>query len=334
MKKILSIIFFLLLTIDCFCQNKLLTKKIVYTLSVTDNSVKMKKDNDTILYEYKVNRRFWWEAMESLTNEIKTNKLSMYNSNGQVITWDSMTNELSKQLKVIYGKTLNKKEIQEILDNEIRKIEFEEEWTYNPSTMLIDKKVISYTPIISRDSVALVGEEMQVKEYFSFPIGKIYPKNLPNKDTILICRDIRYTMPIYNSKPYRWWDSNLEAEYSIPYFDDFFHKAETGLISVYDNPDIVDALTKGEIIKRREYSKNETIIKNLTENNISETDTTIKLTYNSEDIDFLRFGEEIYFDKINFNFIKTTNYIAPVVRIFATDGSLIGFYPIYYIRKR
>ena len=324
----------LLLSLSGFCQDRLLTKKIIYTISVTDNKVKSSSSGDSIVYDYNVNRRFWWEAMDYILGEAKNKRLTLYSDKGDAIVWDTMLNNLSKQIKNAYGKELKKKEIEAIFENEIRKIQFEEEWTYNSSSMLIDKKVIAYCPIISRDSVALVGEEITTQESFSFPIGWIRPKQANANDTILICRDLRYTMPIYNSTPYHWWDSNLEAEYSIPYFETFFSQAENGKISVYEDPDLVDALKLSNVSKRREYTKNESIVKSLAENNISETDTTIKLKYNSDNIDYLRFGEEIYFDKTNCNFIKNCNYVAPVVRIFASDNSFIGYYPIYYVRKR
>ena len=65
-----------------------------------------------------------------------------------------------------------------------------------------------------------------------------------------------------------------------------------------------------------------------------ETDTIINLVYNGYDIDRLRFGEEILFDKKHLTFIKKVNYYAPVIRIFASDGTFIGFYPLYYIREQ
>lgn len=333
MKKLIFACF-ILLCASSFAQDKLLTKKIIYTISVTDNTVKSNSKSDSIVYEYKVNRRFWWEAMDMLLNDVKGKKLALHSQRGDTIVWDTMINNLCKKIKLAYGKDLKKKEIQEILDNEIRKIQFEEEWTYNPQTMLINKKVIAYCPIICRDSVALVDDELKTQECFNFPIGWIYPSNATSSDTTLICRDIRYTMPIYNYQPYRWWDSNLEAEYSIPYFDSFIAKAEDGVISVFEDPDLVDALSRSDVVKRREYTRTETVVQSLAENNVAESDTTIKLKYNSDNIEYLRFGEEIYFDKTNHNFIKNTNYIAPIIRMFSTNGSFIGFYPMYYIRRR
>jgi hypothetical protein len=325
----------LLISLSSFAQQRLLSKKIVYTIPITQSHIKSSSKADSIIYDYTVNRRFFWEAMDLIMSDIKSKKLYLHSFSGDTITCDSMITSLTKQLSKTFLKTFSKKDIQDVLDNEIRAIQFEEEWTYNPQTMLINKKVLSYCPIIERDSVALIGEDLEAKPCFTFPIGWIYPKgDVTTKDTSLICRNIQYNVSIYNPIPYHWWDNNLEPEYSLPFFSAIIDKAEKGEINVFEDPNASEPFTKPNVLKRREFQTLETIVKTDKDNNEQNVDTTLVLHYNSENIDHIRFGEEIYFDKINFNFIKNTNYIAPIVSIFGKDNSFRGYYPMYYIRKK
>jgi hypothetical protein len=325
----------LLISLSSFAQEKLLSMKIVYNVPITQNHIKSSTKADSIIYDYTVNRRFFWETMDVLMSDIKSKKLYLHSFSGDTITYDSMITSLTKQLNKKFLKNFSKKEIQDVLDNEIRSIQFQEQWTYNPQTMLINKKVVAYCPIIERDSVALVGEDLTTKPCFSFPIGWIYPKgDIKTNDTILICRNIQYNVPIYNSTPYHWWDNNLEPEYSLPFFSSIIDKAEKGEINVFEDPNSSEAFTRPMVLKRREFQTLETLIKSDKNNNEQSIDTTLTVHYNSENIDHIRFGEEIYFDKVNYNFIKSTNYLAPIISIYGKNGDFHGFYPMYYIRKK
>ena len=334
MKNTILIILILFSTI-CVAQDKLLTKKIVYKVKVTDNAIKSSEKKDSVAYNYLVNKRFFWEAMDALCSDLQKKKLYLQTFTGDTIVWDTMINRLSRQLEKKDLRKYSKKDIQAVLENEIRAIKFWEEWTYDTQTMLINKKIIAFCPIIERDSIALLDEDLQAKESFSFEMGWIMQNSKPfSQDILQICRNIQYTMPIYNTKPYFWWERNLEAEYSIPFFDMLDNKTISRQVLCYDSPDTPEAYSKAELDKRHQHTVTTTIISDLPDNNITETDTTITLSYKSEDIDYLRFGEEINYDKQNHNFTKIVNYYAPVVRIFATNGQFRGYYPLYYIRKK
>jgi hypothetical protein len=53
-----------------------------------------------------------------------------------------------------------------------------------------------------------------------------------------------------------------------------------------------------------------------------------------DNITYLRFGEEWYFDKNTFSFSKNVNYISPMIEILGLDNELRGLMPIYYIRRK
>lgn len=334
MKKVLFI-FFVFSAIIGFSQEKLLTKKIVYKIDLTENTVKSDKHKDSIIYNYKINQRFFWEAMDLFMDNWKGNKIKVLDEQGKTIVWDTMLVKLNNSLAKYYNRKLNKKEVQNILENYITKINFKEEWTYNTETMLINKKVLAFCPIISIDSLFLTEEGFEAREGFSFPLGWLEQTNsTSNTEDLLITRNIHYTIPIYNYTPYRWWENNLEEEYSIPYFDRFIQKAENMEIPVFENPDMTEALQKSNILKRRKFSKTESMIEDLGDNNIKETDTILNMQYQSEDFEYLRFGEEIYFNKNTLSFTKNTNYIAPIIAIKDKNGTFLYYYPIYYIRKK
>ncbi|MBR1775346.1 MAG: hypothetical protein IJ759_07480 [Bacteroidales bacterium] len=334
MRKLI-LLFTIFISLSSFSQERLLTKKIVYKINVTDNKVRQLAQKDSIEYNYIVNKRFFWEAMDGLISDLKSKKLYLRTFNKDSVVWDSMINNLTKQLNAIDLKKYSKKDIEKVLENEIRSIKFMEEWTYLPETMMINKKIIAYCPVIERDSVTLVDEELKAVTSFAFDLGWIWQNDVkPSNDTLLLARNLQYTMPIYNPTPYRWWESNLEAEYSIPFFDALIEKADSRQILCYESPDAVEPFSKSELDKRKKHSQTVSIIQNIGEDNEIETDTIITLTYNSDDIDHLRFGEQILYDKKSHNFIKSVNYYSPIIRIFTSNNIFIGFYPLYYIRKQ
>ena len=340
MKRLICILI-CYVSLVCVGQESLLTKKIVYPVRLTENLVLSSDKKDSIAYNYIVNKRFFWEAIDDLLNKAKNKKLFLTTFEGDTIVWDTMINDLVKQLNKIDNNKYSTKNIDKVFENEIRAIKFMEEWTWNTKTMQIDKKIIAYCPIIQRDSVHFVEEMSLVNDNsllsqkaFEYEIGWIRQNNnQKTQDTLLITRNIQYTMPIYNPKPYHWWESNLEAEYSIPFFERLISKTDSREILCYESPDIPNAFTLPELEKRKKHSVSTTIYTVDNNQNEIEKDTIINLTYNSDDIDYLRFGEEIIYDKGNNNFYKQVNYYAPVTRIFTSGGTFVGFYPLFYIRK-
>lgn len=334
MKKLILLFCFLLTCGFLMSQECLLTKKIVYTVRFTDDVIASSLSKDSVQYNYIVNKRFFWEANDEILTRVKAKKAYFQSFKGDTIQYDTIINRLCRALNSHYNKKYDKNNIKEVLDNDIRAVRFWEEWTYNTNNMLINKKIIGYCPIIQRDSVALIDDELKAKNEFEFELGWIFHKSSSNnKDTILISNNLQYTMNIYNKAPYQWWNSNLEAEYSIPYFDMLIDKAENLQIPVFEEPNAVEVLTKPIIIKRRERSSTIEIY-GVTKQNVEVTQDTIIITkMNSEDIEAIRFGEKIIFDKESLTYSKQVNYLSPIIYIFGSDGQYHGTYPIYYIRK-
>ena len=105
-------IFFLVLPFLVLSQDKLLSKKIVYTIDLTESSVKQEKNKDTIMNTYKVNQRFWWEATDNIFQKWKNYSLLVYDREDKPLVWDSMFVNLGKSLGRYF-----KRDLKEIFNN-------------------------------------------------------------------------------------------------------------------------------------------------------------------------------------------------------------------------
>lgn len=325
----------ILISFNSFSQDKILSKKIVYEVKIMNSRIEQSVKKDSIVYDYLVDKRFWWQTIDTIISQVKSKKLYFKTSERENLVFDSIKKDLQKKYLACFKDTLTDKKFQKLLEEEIRAIKFEEEWTYNPQTMLINKKVIGYNPIITRDSVVLQDEDLVPKEFFRFELGWIYPSRKPElKDTLCVVRNIHFTIPIYNKTPYHWWDSHIEPEYSLPYFESYMQKAEQGQIKVYAQPNSTESYTRAEIIKRKQFEMMTTIDTQDIYGNDVPKDTIIKGNYNTDNLDYLRFGDEWYFDLPSSQFVKNVNYLSPMIQIIGMDGGLRGLMPIYYLRRR
>lgn len=318
-----------------FSQDRILSKKIVYDVDIMRSRIEQTKEKDSIAYDYIVDKRFFWQAVDTIFAKAKKKDFLFMTSFHESLSFDSIMKNLKRDYLIHFKDTLTDKKAQKLLEDEIRVIKFEEEWTYNPSTLMVNKRVIGYNPVIRIDSIKLQDDDLIPYEFFRFELGWVYPKGTAVlKDTLCLVRNIHFTLPIYNKTPYHWWDSHLEPEYSIPYFETYMQRAEQGQIKVYAQPNSTDSYTKQEILKRKQFEMMTTIDTKDIYGNIIQKDTIIKGNYTTDNLDYLRFGDEWYFDPSTLHFIKNVNYISPMIQIIGLDGSLRGLMPIYYLRRR
>ncbi len=335
MKKIIFLFAVLVLSFSAAAQQRLLSARIVYQVPIMKAEIKSSEAKDSIVYTHLVDKRFWWQSIDAVNEQAKNKAIFYQTKDGKTLIYDSILAGLGKELGKICKREFSKEDLQKVIEEEIRAIKFEEQWFYDPSTMLIRKNVLGFCPIVTRDSIVLVEEELKLRQAFSYELGWVRPKGEEVfTDTVVVARNIEFTIPIYNPKPYHWWDSHLEAEYSIPFVEGLIRKAEKGEIKVWDNPSASEELIKPEILKRRQYEILETLVVSAPDGGTIQKDTIVKASFGVENVDHFRFGEEWYFDKVNFNFIKHTNYFAPMVQIIGKEGDFRGLYPFYYIRRR
>ena len=200
-----------------FSQDRILSKKIVYDVDIMRSRIEQTKEKDSIAYDYIVDKRFFWQAVDTIFAKAKHKDFFFMTSFHESLSFDSIMKNLKRDYLFHFKDTLTDKKAQKLLEDEIRVIKFEEEWTYNPNTLMVNKTVIGYNPVIRIDSIKLQDDDLIPYEFFRFELGWIYPKGKPVlKDTLCLVRNIHFTLPIYNKTPYHWWDSHLEPEYSIP----------------------------------------------------------------------------------------------------------------------
>lgn len=308
-KILLLLICFVSITQNVVCQEKLLSMKIVYSVPI------MKED-------YEVDKRFWWQSFDRVVELSKQKKLFFHISEKDSITYDSVVNLFSKKLKDTYKRDYDIKEVQQIIENNIRTIDFEERWWYDEKTMIIRSEVLAFRPVVSIDST------------INFPLGWVKSRMISKKtNNVIVANNIEFTNPIYNPKPYQWWLNHLEAEYSIPFCETLLLKAELGTIKTYETPSSSEAFSNVEVIKRLNYQERELLVKEDTLFNLIEKDTIINKKYSAEEIDYFRFGQEWVFDLENARFTKTINYFSPVIKLVGNDGEFRAYYPLFYIRK-
>lgn len=338
----ISLLTFLIISFPnlSFSQENLLTKKIIYRVEILKPKIQSTRLKDSIIYDFHIDKRFWWESIDLAFDDIKKGKLHFSTLKGDTINYNRVIKRLKQDYFSYYKDSLSDLSINNLFENEIRAIKFMEEWYYNQDNLLIDKKVLAFNPIIKRDSIIIIDignkdTELGIEEGFSYELGWIFPKTSNSIiDTLCLASNIEFTIPIYNNKPYHWWNSHLEPEYSFPYFNKFLNFAEQGKIDVYPQPNSSSKLNKLEIKKKKEY---EMMIRLVIEDNLGnliEKDSIVKGEYNPDYITWLRFGEEWYFDKNTKGFAKTVNYISPMVEILGLDKSFRGLMPIYYIRRK
>ncbi len=335
MKKLIFLFAVLAAGFSATAQQRLLSARIVYQVPIMKGEIKSSESKDSIVYTHLVDKRFWWESIDAVNEQAKSKTIFYQTKDGKTLDYDSILAGLGKELGKTCKQELSKADLQKVIEEEIRAIRFEEEWFYDPGTMLVRKNVLGFCPVITRDTIVLVEEELKLRQRFSYEIGWVRPKGeVIFTDTVVVARNIEFTIPIYNPKPYHWWDSHLEAEYSVPFVESLIRKAEKGMIKVWDNPSASEELIKPEILKRRQYEILETLVATDSIGGTTQRDTIVKASFGAENVDHFRFGEEWYFDKTNFNFIKYANYFAPMVQIIGKEGDFRGLYPFYYIRRR
>ena len=335
MKQVFVFMAVLSMWLSACSQEKLLSMRIVYEVPIMQARVGSSQVRDSVVYDYLVDKRFWWQTIDFVNAAAKDKKLFLLNDKGDSLNYDTVMCALTTAFGKVYGRTCTKEEVQRLIEEEVRAIKFEEQWFYNPENMLIEKKVLAFCPVIRKDTVVLQGEELQTVKAFRFELGWIKPKgDVISRDTLVLARNIEFTMPIYNPQPYHWWDAHLEAEYSIPFLERLIARAEAGEVKAYENPSASEELLRTDVLKKRQFDILERLTVADTEGNVKERDTVIKAFYGGENIDRFRFGEEWCFDEVNLNFIKRTNYFAPMVSIFGKQSDFRGLYPLYYIRRR
>lgn len=320
-KKSIILVCLTIFSLNLFGQDKLLSMKMIYSVPIMKGEIKSSAQKDSIEYSYIVDKRFWWQTFDKII--AKSN-----------ISYDTIVDRFSKTLKENFKREFTPNQAKTLIDNNVKKIEFEEKWFYDTKTMLIKSEVVAFQPIITIDSIVLEGEDLAIKEIFSYPLGWFKPNQESKKsDKVIIASNIEFTMPIYNPIAYQYFFNHLEAEYSLPFLEMLLANAQNNKIKTYEMPSSSTSFNEIEVLKRLEHQERETIVEEDSLGNVIEKDTVIKKKYSCQEIDYFRFGQQWIFDLESLTFSKQINYFAPIIRLTSSNGEFRGFYPLFYIRK-
>lgn len=198
--------------------------------------------------------------------------------------------------------TIIQKKICETAD--ITALRFREEWTYNPKTMAIDKKVIAIAPIISPDKNN--AENIFVKEngkpLFWIKFSKETPAN-----TVLTKR-ITSTVAFFREDNVK--ALNMDSVLIEKYIATLLSKVKAGSITAYFPSDEMT----NEIINTKDVNE---IINGNEKDHVKITD--------------IRFIEEWYFDPNTMYMQKKVVGIGLLAKDYDTEGRLRGYRSLFRI---
>ena len=190
-KKLILLLSLAIISLNSLGQDKLLSMKIIYSVPIMKAEIKSSAEKDSIQYTYIVDKRFWWQTFDKIISKSQT-------------PYDTLVNRFSKTLKEKFNREFSVAETKNLIDNGVRKIEFEERWVYDTKTMLIKSEVCAFQPIITIDTIVLEGEELAVKEIFSYPLGWFKPGEASKKSEKVIIasnKDLRESKKTSTSSP-------------------------------------------------------------------------------------------------------------------------------------
>jgi hypothetical protein len=306
-------------------NHQLLSKNIEY--DVTINNYKFMK-----LWGGEVSADLWFRDnlegsvrsgyMELLWKNALAGKLELYDMNDKKID----TTELKKiltitdSLQIEIGNKLVDTVIRKTIDpNETTKLRFREEWTYDPTTMVISKKVLAIAPILRTTEVYdNNGNETYCKDKALFWVK--FSKE-PSNTKVLTKRimtntSYRYCKELNNIK-------NADTAELKKYTDLLCNKAFKDSIDAYD---VVSGPPAWLQISGKDLSRLLNKVDTIKSNG---KDTVIKRMPNFTTIRFL---EEWNFDPNTMAIQKTVVGLCPVIALYEADGvTFKGYMPCFWV---
>jgi hypothetical protein len=336
LKKILNLTMVALVFIYAGCNPKggentndrpVLSKNIEYDVSI--NNFKLMKlwglvSSSPLWYRYNLESSVRCAYLELLFQKALAGKLDLYDMNDQPI--DTIA------LKILLNSTDSKDTIIMIRPSPpydefdtvvaipfdpstITALRFREDWTYDPATMAISKKVLAIAPIWTPVTFDAEGNECYGTDKPMFWIKfskeptntKVLTKRIMSNTSCIGFRDACMAKNADTIELKKYFNSILNRVYndSIEFYDPC---AEPGILQV-SGKKWYKAMNRVDTIK------------------VGDKDTVIKSEPNLTD---LRFLEEWSFDTTTMAIQKTVVGICPVERVFCTDGSFKGYKPYFW----
>ncbi len=209
-----------------------------------------------------------------------------------------------------------------IPSEEITALRFREEWTYDPSTMAISKKVLAYAPIWTPIILDNNNHEIFGKGKAMFWVK--WSKN-PSKTKVLTKRIM--SAVILGSSDELYKTINVDKAAIETYSKQLIEKVLNDKIKVYNcySGDIADEYVNGKEMYNQLY-RIDTI--ELTKP-VAPYDRYDTILFSKPHIDFIRFMEEWYFDEATMAIEKKVVGVCPLQKLFDENMVLKG-YRVYF----
>jgi hypothetical protein len=272
------------------------------------------------------------EFLTLLFNKAKAGKLELYDMNDKRID----TNGLKEILSVMDTMTLARtsppyKSYDTVVNNiiqpeEITALRFREEWSYDPATMALMKKVLAFAPIRTLIKYDKDGKEIYGKDK---PLFWVKWSKEPANTKVLTHR-IFYHVKYIGSEDFEkatFIDSIAIQKYMKLFLD----KAYKDSITAYDitsGPDFPTVPISGKDLYKT-MNRVDTIKQKDTKSSQHTSVTVIKHEANATTI---RFIEEWSFDPITMAIEKKVVGICPVEKCYEADGvTFKGYRPYFWV---
>jgi hypothetical protein len=332
MKLLPKFLFFTLTIFLAFSCNKnkakyeqIITEKIQYDVTI--------KNNDSDLE--------WWiqniegpqrdKFINIIFDNINENKLKIFNMNHQEVSLESIVSNLFTFDTIQLQKNGKKKQIIDtvFISNSfniknITKIRFDEKWTFNEKTLVVNKDIKGFCPV-------LVSEKRKDIASTDLPLFWIYADTntkTDSTDNLLITKKIQYDVLIKSiDKQKDWWIDNIETTDREKFLEKIIEVVAKGKIKAYDFfNNLLDKKKFEELLHRTDT----VVMQRLTEP-FDNYDTICKTDFDQKSILKMRFIEEWTLNTQTFKFYKKVLAICPMVEGLDDKGNLRGYTPLFWV---
>ncbi|NVN95837.1 MAG: hypothetical protein HXX18_11195 [Bacteroidetes bacterium] len=320
---------FILLAVSCHKNNakseQLVTEKIQYDVNIKNT------DSDSEWWIQNIEGPQRDKFINLVFNAVEEKKIKIFNLNHQEVSLENIVSNLFTFDTIHLQKNGKKKEIIDtvFISNSfdiknISKIRFDEKWTFNEKTLLVNKDIKGFCPI-------LVNNKKNNTASTNLPLFWIYPDSTVKSDTtnnVIITKKIQYDVFIKSiDKGKDWWVDNIETTDREKFLKTIIEVAAKGKIKTYDffmNP--LDKKKFGEMLH-----KTDTIVMQRLTEPYADYDTVLRTDFDQTSILKMRFVEEWSLNTQTFKFYKKVLAICPMVEGLDDKGNLRGYTPLFWI---
>ena len=327
--KLSIFLFVIFITISCNKDKakfeQLVTEKIQYDVNIKSS------DSDLDWWIQNIEGPQRDKFINVVFNAVEEKKIKIINLNQQETSLEKIVSNLFTFDTIHLQKNGKKKQIVDtvFISNtfdikNVTKIRFDEKWTFNEKTLLVNKEVNGFCPV-------LVNKKANSTAFADLPLFWIYPDTTKSSDStnkFLITKKIQYDVFIKSiDKGKDWWVDNIETTDREKFLKTIIDVAAKGKLKVYDffmKP--LDKKKFAEILH-----KTDTVVMQRLTEPYADYDTVLRTDFDQTSILKMRFVEEWALNTQTFKFYKKVLAICPMVEGLDDKGNLRGYTPLFWV---